>query len=165
MELLNNFGVDPVLLIAQALNFLIIIFILKRFLYKPILEMLKKRKEEVETGLKQAEEAGRLLEDSQIKEKEILKGAKLHAQQIISDAKLQAVEEAEEIGQAARLRAQRLIEDAGRQIELSEKETEKKLAVYVSKLAIELITKSSKQLFSDKEQREIVQNALRKFKQ
>ncbi|MEX2007189.1 MAG: F0F1 ATP synthase subunit B [Candidatus Levyibacteriota bacterium] len=165
MELLNNFGFDPVLLIAQVVNFLIIIFVLKRFLYKPILEMLKKRKEEVAMGLKQAEEARAQLEDSEIKEKEILKRARLQAQQIVADAKLQAVDEAKAIEENTKLQAQRLIEDARRQTELSEKETEKKLATYVSKLAVELITKSSKQLFSERQQKEVVQNALKRLGQ
>ena len=44
MDFLNDFGVKPVLLAAQAVNFFILLFILKRFLYKPILGMLEKRK-------------------------------------------------------------------------------------------------------------------------
>lgn len=164
MELLNNFGFDPVLLIAQVVNFLLILFVLKRFLYKPILKMLKDRKESVAEGLKQAEEARKTLADSQIKEKEILKRVRLQGQQIVNDAKMQATEEARVIEENAKTVAARIIEDAKRQIELSEKETEKKLATYVSSLAIELITKSSKQLFPEKEQKTIMQNALKMLK-
>ncbi len=165
MELLKNFGFDPVLFVAQVVNFLLIFFVLKRFLYKPILDMLKKRKETIEEGLEQAEEGRKLLEEVQVKEKEILKKARLEAEQIIKDAKIEAYEEAKKIEENAKEHAQRLIEDAGRQIELSEKETEKKLASYVGKLAIELLTKSSKQLFSQKEQKDITQNAMKTIKQ
>jgi len=165
MELLNNFGFDPVLLIAQVVNFLIILFVLKKFLYKPVLKMLKDRRESVAQGLKQAEEGKKLLENADIKEREILKKARFVANQIIDDAKTQATQEAKAIEESAKVQASRIIEDANRQIELSEKETEKKLATYVSKLAIELITKSSKQLFPEREQKVVVQNALRKLKQ
>jgi len=165
MELLKNFGFDPVLLGAQVVNFLIIFYVLKRFLYKPVLEMLKKRQQEVKEGLKQAEEAKILLEETQEKEKEILKKARLTAEQLVKDAKLEAVETAAKIEENAKQQAQRLIEDAKRQLELEEKETEKKLATYVSRLAIEFLTKSSKYLFSEKEQKEIMANALRKIKQ
>lgn len=165
MELLKTFGFDPVLLVAQVINFLIIFYILKRFLYKPILEMLKKRAESVKETFKQAEEARLLLEDSEIKEKEILKRARLTAEQIIKDAKVQAQEEGSVALENSKKQAERLIEDARRQTELSEKETEKKLATYVSKLAIDLLTKSSKDLFSAKEQKDITANALRKLKQ
>ena len=165
MELLKNFGFDPVLLGAQVVNFLIIFYVLKRFLYKPVLEMLKKRQQEVKEGLKQAEEAKILLEQTQEKEKEILKKARLTAEQLVKDARLEAVETAVKIEENAKQQAFRLIEDAKRQLELEEKETEKKLATYVSRLAIELLTKSSKYLFSEKEQKEIMANALRKIKQ
>ncbi len=165
MELLKTFGFDPVLLVAQVINFLIIFYILKRFLYKPILEMLKKRAESVKEAFKQAEEARLLLEDSEIKEKEILKRARLTAEQIIKDAKVQAQEEGSVALENSKKQAERLIKDAKRQIELEEKETEKKLTTYVSTLAIELLTKSSKDLFSQKEQKDITANALRKLKQ
>ena len=165
MELLKNFGFDPVLLGAQVVNFLIIFYVLKRFLYKPVLEMLKKRQQEVKEGLKQAEEAKILLEETQEKEREILKKARLQAEQIVKDAKLEAAKTAVKIEENAKQQALRLIEDAKRQLELEEKETEKKLATYASRLAIEFLTKSSKYLFSEKEQKEIMANALRKIKQ
>ncbi len=164
MELLNNFGFDPVLLVAQVVNFLLILFVLKKFLYKPVLKMLKDRRDSVAEGLKQAEEARLLLEDTQAKEKEIIKKTRLQANQIVDDAKAQAVEEAKIIEANAKTQAERLIEDAKRQIELSEKETERKLATYVSSLAIELITKSSKQLFPEREQKAVIQNALKRLK-
>lgn len=164
MELLKNFGFDPVLLIAQVVNFLLILFVLKRFLYKPILKMLKDRKESVAEGLKQAEAGKKLLEDAEVKEKEILRKTKILASQMVNDAKTQANEQAALTDKNAKVQAQRIIEDAYRQIELEEKETEKKLATYVSSLAIELITKSSKQLFSDKEQKAVIQNALKQLR-
>ena len=57
MEIIKNFGVEPVLLVAQIINFLIILFILKKFLYKPVLDTLKKREDSIKEGLKQAEES------------------------------------------------------------------------------------------------------------
>ena len=43
MEILNNFGFQPTLFIAQIVNFLILAYVFKRFLYKPILKTLKDR--------------------------------------------------------------------------------------------------------------------------
>ncbi len=56
MEILNQFGINPILLAAQAVNFLILLFILKKFLYKPILRVLEERKKKIEESLKNAEE-------------------------------------------------------------------------------------------------------------
>ncbi|MEX2013289.1 MAG: F0F1 ATP synthase subunit B, partial [Candidatus Levyibacteriota bacterium] len=165
MELLHNFGFDPVLLIAQVVNFLLILFVLKKFLYKPVLKMLKDRRESVAQGLRKSEEGKKLLEDAEIREKEILKKARLQANQMVDDARAQVTAEAEVIEENAKIQAARIIEDANRQIELAEKETEKKLATYVSNLAIELITKSSKQLFPEREQKSAIQNALKRLRE
>ena len=56
MDILNQFGVQPILLAAQAVNFLILLFILKKFLYKPILRVLEERKKRIAESLKNAEE-------------------------------------------------------------------------------------------------------------
>ena len=72
MEIVDHFGLDPYLFGAQVINFLIIFYLLKRFLYKPVLEILRKREREIAEGLKQAEEGKILLEKAQEKEKEIL---------------------------------------------------------------------------------------------
>ena len=56
MEIIKNFGIDPLLLIAQIVNFLIIFYILKRFALKPILDILKKRENTIKEGLREAEE-------------------------------------------------------------------------------------------------------------
>ncbi len=73
MEIIKNFGLNPILLAAQIVNFLIIFFILKKFLYKPVLNVLNKRQVTIKEGLKQAEEARVKLEKVVIEEKDILK--------------------------------------------------------------------------------------------
>jgi F-type H+-transporting ATPase subunit b len=161
MELIKNFGLDPVLLGAQIVNFIIIAFILKRFLYKPLLAMLKKREESIKQGLSQAEQGRKLLEDTLVKEKEILKKAKQQAEILLKDSRNQALLQLEKAEGSAKQQSERILEDAKVQIELSAKETEKKLTTYVGKLAIELLAKSSEKLFSQKEQKEIMERALK----
>jgi F-type H+-transporting ATPase subunit b len=66
MEALENFGVNWPFFISQLVNFAILFFLLKRFLYKPILEMLEKRRVEIEKGLaeaKRATEEGKKLDE------------------------------------------------------------------------------------------------------
>ncbi|MDP3710585.1 MAG: F0F1 ATP synthase subunit B [bacterium] len=56
-ELIHNFGIDWRLLVTQAINFFILLFILKKFAYKPILEMLRKRRDGIEAGIRMKKEA------------------------------------------------------------------------------------------------------------
>ena len=55
MEIIRNFGIQPVLLLAQIVNFLIILYLLQKFFYKPIVKLLEQRKKRIEESLKNAD--------------------------------------------------------------------------------------------------------------
>src|SRR3989344_2266081 len=86
MDFLNDFGVKPVLLAAQAVNFFILLFILKKFLYKPILGMLETRKQKIAESLKNAESIEKKLQAIGEEREEALKKAGKEAEEIIRDA-------------------------------------------------------------------------------
>ena len=60
-QLLAAFGIDWHLLLAQAVNFGIVLIALWYFLYKPVLAMLDKRQKVVAKGVEDAARAGALL--------------------------------------------------------------------------------------------------------
>lgn len=77
MEILEQFGIKPVLLAAQVVNFLILLYILKRFLYGPILKVLQERRDKIAQSLKTAEEIEKRLHEIGEKEAEsLLRSAK-----------------------------------------------------------------------------------------
>lgn len=56
-DVLNKLGISGILLLSQIVNFLLIMIILRLFLYGPVLAMLDKRKERVANSMKDAERA------------------------------------------------------------------------------------------------------------
>jgi F-type H+-transporting ATPase subunit b len=164
MEIIKNFGLNPVLLGAQIINFLIILFILKKYLYKPVLETLKKRQNAIKDGLKQAEDARIKLEKVVIEERNILRNAQLQSKKIIEDARLESMDIAKKMNEEAGKETVKLINDAKEQISRESIETEKKLAVNTSKLAVTFLQKALKDFFTAKEQEKITSEALRKIK-
>lgn len=95
MEIVKEFGINPILLLAQIVNFTILLFLLKKFLYKPILKVLEDRKSKIAVSLKQAEEIEKRLEKSAVEQEEMLNKARTEANLIISDSKKEAAELAE----------------------------------------------------------------------
>lgn len=96
MEILNQFGINPLLLAAQVVNFAILLFILKRFLYKPILRVLEERKKRIAESLKNAEEIEKkLLQTEEDREKKLVKASE-EAQKIIDEGKLSVAQMMEE---------------------------------------------------------------------
>lgn len=90
MDFLKDFGVEPILLLAQMVNFAILLFILKRFLYKPILKVLEERKNKIATSMKQSEQIQKKFEELDVKQQEILDNARNESAQIIDAAKSEA---------------------------------------------------------------------------
>ena len=107
---MEKLGIEPTLLLAQILNFLIIAFVLTKILYKPILQLLDKRKKTIEEGLrltqKMQEEEGKLEQ----KKQKILDIARTEAKEIIEEGRKQAKEEEKEILASARKEAEEIIQ-------------------------------------------------------
>lgn len=163
MELIKNFGIDPFLLGAQVVNFLIVLLILRRFLYKPIIKVLQKRQDTIKEGLKNAEEANKRLEVAIQEEKNILRKAQIQAKELIMDAKNASLESVQKADLQTKAYTNRLILEARQQIAIETKDAEKRITIHVSKLAIDFLQKSLSQLFTEQDQETVMKNAVRKF--
>ena len=86
MEVLKTFGVQPVLLLAQIVNFIILLLLLKKFAYKPIMKVLDERKYKIETSMRQAEEVEKKLAETEKKQTEIIGNAERESTKIIEEA-------------------------------------------------------------------------------
>jgi F-type H+-transporting ATPase subunit b len=164
MEILKNFGVDPILLGAQIINFLIIFYLLKRFLYKPVLGMLKKREDKIKEGIKQAEESRLMLEKTLDEEKKILTKAQDEAKKIIEQSKSQATEVSRKIEEDTKQQAERILSEAKEQIDMESKATEQRLSEHVSQLAETMLTKSLEGFLGEKEQKQIAEKVVKQIK-
>ncbi len=82
-QLFSQLGIDWRLLISQAVNFLLLLAILRFAVYKPLLELLRKRKERIEEGLTKADEADRRLGEIEEIGKGKIKEAENSALQIL----------------------------------------------------------------------------------
>ncbi|MFZ2300088.1 MAG: F0F1 ATP synthase subunit B [Candidatus Moraniibacteriota bacterium] len=117
MEALANLGIDWKLLLAQAVNFLVLLFILRRFAYKPMLDFLEKRSTRIEQGLKDAEAAQTKLAAMEAKEKETLSVARNEARAIIDAAETSAKKRDAERLAETEAQTKRFLEDARIKIE------------------------------------------------
>lgn len=94
-QFVSQLGIDWRLLISQAVNFLVVLIVLRLFVYKPVLAMLHERKTKIEEGVAKAAEAERRLGEA-----EEVKKTKIHEaeEEVLlmfkeSDKKLKNMEE------------------------------------------------------------------------
>lgn len=104
-------------LLAQFLNFFILVAILAKFAYKPMLKVLQERQEKIASDLGGAEQARQEAEQLLADYKEQLKNARVEAQAIVDKAMKQAEQEAQ--AQLEAVRAQIAKEKAAAQAEIA----------------------------------------------
>ncbi|MBP9728175.1 MAG: F0F1 ATP synthase subunit B [Candidatus Moranbacteria bacterium] len=112
MEVLAKLGVDWKLLLAQAVNFAVLFWVLRRFAYQPMLDFLEKRTVKIEQGLKDAEAATAKLSLMEAKEKAVLTDARTEAKNIIALAEESAKKRDAEHALATEAKVKRLLEEA-----------------------------------------------------
>jgi F-type H+-transporting ATPase subunit b len=85
-EIFTKLGLNGALLISQIVNFVLLLVLLRKFAYTPVLKMLRERSEKIEKSLEDAKKIEDELKNTEeTKVKEIRK-AKEEAQEIIKGA-------------------------------------------------------------------------------
>lgn len=133
--MIKNFGLDWKLLLAQAVNFFILLFILQRFAYQPILRMLKKRRQEIEKGLEYTRKAEAELKQTDILREQTVNEARAEALAIVTDAEETGKKRKEEVMREANKKMEAVVADAKRAIE----EEKRKMGESVYKNAQDLV--------------------------
>ncbi len=135
----------------MLIPFLIVLFLLKKFAWKPILQALKEREESIESALQSAEEAKkemvklqadneRILKEARMEREAMLKEAKVLSDKIVGDAKQKAVEE-----------ANKLIANAKQDIENEKNSAIGEIKSEIATLSVEIAEKVLRKQFSDQE--------------
>tara|TARA_B100000315_G_scaffold242070_1_gene263810 strand:- start:66 stop:557 length:492 start_codon:yes stop_codon:yes gene_type:complete len=116
MEIFQSFGLDIKLLIANLINFVLLVAILYKLGYKPILGFVRERQEKIEKGLKDAEAATEKLSDATAQKEKITSDAHREAQDILNKAKDQANVQADDILKKTNAEARSIVERAKKEI-------------------------------------------------
>lgn len=88
--LLALLGINLELFIAQLVNFSILLFVLWRFAYKPLLKIMDERTQKIEVGLKNAEEAKVLRKRASAEHAQVLAEARGEVQGMLEKAREEA---------------------------------------------------------------------------
>ena len=155
-------NVSPWNLLFIVVNLLILLALMKKFLYKPVLNIIAKRQELIDSQFAQAqasqEEAQQLKEEYEGS----LANAKAQQESILKEAKVQAGIEYNKILAEADEKAKQMIEDA-KKVSLDEKEKAIKDAeVEIAKLAVAAASKIVSQASDEKNNYVIYEEFLKK---
>lgn len=116
-EFAKQFGIDWRLLLSQMVNFAVVLFVLQRFVFKPVARMLAERKKNIEEGVAKASEADKRLEEAQLVLKQKRKEAEDKALALMRKAEEEAKAEQAILQEVARKKQVLAMQEAQKAIE------------------------------------------------
>src|ERR1700694_6104768 len=108
---------DTALIIWTILTFLVLLTLLAKFAWGPLLKALESRQEMIRKSLDDAQEAKRELERLHLESAQILKQARVQAESIMSQSRSDAERLRGELKQKARAEADTIGRTPGRQVQ------------------------------------------------
>lgn len=109
MELLSTLGIDWKVLIAQIINFLILLAILTKLVYKPLLNLLDQRADRVRKAMDNASDMEQQAKRAEEEHRDRLRQADAAAGEILQNAKKQAEAMQQEVLAKAKHEAEAII--------------------------------------------------------
>jgi len=158
-KLLDKFEVG--LFFWQLLLFLVLLFLLRKYAWKPILTSVINREESIKDGLESAEKAKEQMRQLKEDNKALLAEARLERDQIVKearDAKEKMISDAKE---KAKEEGAKMIETAKSVIQAERNAAVNELKSQVAELSVQIAEKVIKsEISSDAKQQEIISSAM-----
>lgn len=116
MDILEQFGIDWRLLVVQVINFLVLMLILKKLLYKPVTAMLEKRRAEVAASIKASEDMQKAKDEFSKQAAQEMKDVRKKAHEITARADDAAANAKQKAQEDAKLQAQEIVALAKKEV-------------------------------------------------
>lgn len=153
---MEGLGINPWMLLAQIISFVLLVVILRAVGYKPIQKMLQERQERIARALEEAKAAEEARAKVEAEREEILNRARAEAQEIVAEAQKRAREEREKLLAQAREEAERIREAARREAEAERAQVLGQMREQIAALAIAAARKLIGEALDEQRQRALV---------
>ena len=160
---MNNplFVVSPGLYIWSLVIFLLVLLILKKYAWTPLLDFLDQREKEISDSLAMAESAKADLEKVKEESEKILNEAKNQGKSIVSDSKQKAEDSANKILNDAKAKSDEFVLDAKKKIDVEKKKAIKEIKAEVVWLSLDLASQVLQRNVKDEDNKKFVDSSLK----
>ena len=154
---------DPGLFIWTIATFLVLLFLLQRYAWKPLLQALENRQEMIRKSLDDADRAKNELQQVQEESNRIVGKARVDADAIIAASRADAMKLQEELRAKARAEADGIVKNAERQIQ---QETDRSLAQIREEavdVSLSIASKLIQRNLSEEDNATLIEDALKQI--
>lgn len=158
-------SINVVQIIFQIVNFSILLVLMKRFLYKPMINILEQRSKKIEAGLEAAEKSIEEQEKMEKTKKKIITQAEKDASQILEGARVRAKKVERQLAEQAEKEADRKLKKAEELSKSRMRQMESELSRKFSQAVLQTTESLLKDSLTEKQQQAIIQSNLKKLKE
>ena len=159
MEKFQQFvSIAPWTMIFTWINLIILVFVMKKFLFKPVMNIFSQREQEVDSMYEKAEEAQKNAEALEKEYTESLSGAKEEAARIIKDATKEATLKGEQIVSDAKKDAAAVRSKAEKDIEREKQAAVNEIRDDIASIAVSVAEKVIEKDINEKDHEKLVED-------
>ena len=156
---------DPGLFVWTILTFLLLLFVLAKFAWKPLLKMLNDREELIRSSLEDAEKAKEKLEKLNAEGEAIINQARSEAQSILSEGKAVAAKLKDETLDVAKEQAKQIASEAEKQINIEKDKAIAEIRSEVENLSMSIAEKLINKNISPEDNKALIDESLSSVKE
>src|SRR5882724_3097233 len=153
--------VDPGLFIWTIVTFLVLLTLLAKFAWRPLLEALETRQNAIRKSLDDAQQAKEELERLHVESGQIVQRARNDAEAVIAQSRSDGDRLREELKQKARAEADHIVKNAERQIQLETSRALAQIRREAADLSVMIASKILKRNLSKEDNEKLIDDALK----
>jgi F-type H+-transporting ATPase subunit b len=151
---------DPGLFIWTILTFLVLVTLLAKFAWRPLLQALESRQESIRKSLDDAQKAKQELERLHTESAEIIRQSRVEADAIVTRSRGDAERLREEMKQKARAEADAIVKNAERQIQLETSRAVQQIRREAVDLSVMIASKLIQRNLTKEDNERLIEEAL-----
>lgn len=161
IDILSSFHIDWKVLIAQLVNFTIVVFVLWFFALKPLAKKMAERSDKIEKSLADAKVIEEKLEHVSAEEKRQMIEAKKEAEKILAGAQQLVDKQKQETVDKAKAEVAKIVEASKKQIAQQKQEMVADVKKEVSELVILAAQKIIAEKLTDAKDQKIIEDVIK----
>ena len=152
---------DPGLFIWTILTFLVLVTLLAKFAWRPLLQALDSRQELIRKSLDDAQQARQEMERLQHESAQIIRQARVDAEAVVAQSRSDAAALREEMRQKAKAEANGIVRNAERQIQLETQRALQQIRHEAVDLSVMIASKILRRNLTREDNEKLIEEALK----
>jgi len=154
---------DPGLFIWTIVTFLVLLALLAKFAWRPLLQALEGRQERIRRALEDADRARQELERLHLESAKIMQQARIEAESIVTQTRADAERLREELKHRAKDEADNILRNAQQQIQLQTRQAIQEIRHEVADIAVLLASKLLERNLAKEDNARLIDDTLKQI--